>query len=197
MLNKKHPFICLKFLLAVGLWFFFTACKQPIKTQEALNQYISDPHNNLQQTQETNGVKVTLTYKPWQAFIRGTSNKANIKKYSNRYFFVLSLSAHDKELLRQLDFDTYSNMVQVLSFRMIPLIHAIPDNGKPVEPMDCIFQQTYGTATANNLLIVFDKDKLLFNKKLNIVINEFGLNLGTLQFQFNANDFKEIPDINI
>lgn len=88
-------------------------------------------------------------------------------------------------------------MVQVLAFRMMGYISLIPDDKKPIVPEDCLFQQTYGIAHANQLLIVFDKTKLEAAKQLQIKIKEFGLGIGNLNFQINNKDIQDISSITI
>ncbi len=108
---------------------------------------------------------------------------------------MLSLSANHKELLRQLKFTDYSEMVQVLAFRMMEYVSAVPDNGKAVAPEDCLFQQTYGMGTANQLLIVFDRSKLEKANQIEIKIKEFGLNIGNLNYRFNIKDVDDLQNI--
>lgn len=165
--------------------------------------YINDPDNGLQKTEQTGKVKVVLTYKPWQLMAGkqpGAKNKTVNKRpayFDNKLFFVLSLSANNKELLRQLPFNQYSKMVQVLAFKIAEFVDITPDEGKPVQPLECIFQQTYGMGIANNLLIVFNKSALLDANNLTVQLKEFGLNLGNLTFTLETKNIKKIQNIAI
>jgi len=170
--------------------------KKSIHSKADLITYINDPAHGLKKTNEIGQVKAELLFKPWQ-LVASNGNKKNERasKLQNKYFFVLSLSANDHELLRQLPFDEYSTMVQVLAFRMIEFISIVPDVGKSVEPEDCLFQQTYGMSDANQLLIIFNKANLEKANILNVKINEFGLNIGNLNFKINTSDIKDLPSI--
>ncbi|MEZ2339360.1 hypothetical protein AB6735_27195 [Mucilaginibacter sp. RCC_168] len=187
----------LAFLILISV---SVSCKKKISNNADLMEYISNPENGLVKTVEINKIKAELRYKPWQLM---SVNQNKIQKQAtenaeiamrNKYFFVLSLSANDKELLRQLPFNQYSEMVQVLAFRMMNYISLMPDDKKPIVPEGCLFQQTYGMAHANQLLIIFDKTKLETAKQLKIKIKEFGLRIGDLNFQINNKDIQDLPD---
>jgi hypothetical protein len=179
------------------------SCKKKISSNADLIEYINNPENGLVKTVEINKIKVELRYKPWQLMLVKQNklpkqiNGSPENTMKDKYFFVLSLSADNKELLRQLPFNQYSEMVQVLAFRMMGYISLIPDDKKPIVPEDCLFQQTYGIAHANQLLIVFDKTKLEAAKQLQIKIKEFGLGIGNLNFQINNKDIQDISSITI
>ncbi|WP_439698631.1 hypothetical protein ACFGVS_10865 [Mucilaginibacter sp. AW1-7] len=190
-------------LIIIGLLGMFVVCSPSCKRKTVslagLIAYVNDPENGLQKTQQTGKIKTVLTYKPWQTMMfneGGLNNKdrrSDSLKFQDKLFFVFSLSANNKELLKQLEFSQYSEMVQVLAFRMKNFIDVVPDDGKPVEPTDCIFQQTYGMGVANNLLVVFDKEKLMTADNLKFEVREFGLNTGNLNFGIKTKDITDIP----
>jgi len=199
---NKTFFLFFLLLAAVG----FFSCRKKITNRADLIEYINNPENGLKKTEQIGPVKVALTYKPWQLTVlnqlgnkgkSGNKDKPAITNFTNKLFFVLSLSANNKEILRQVPFSQYSEMVQVLAFRMKEFVELIPDEGKPIEPLDCLFQQTYGMGIANNVLIVFDKQKLLEADNLNIKIKEFGLNTGNLSFNLQTKDINDIQNIAI
>jgi hypothetical protein len=185
-------------LLAIGGLMFcllcFFSCKKKITHKNELIAYVNDEGNGLQKVQQMGEMKIVLTYRPWQMMAMTSTVTAPKNKtlFDHQLFFVLSLSAKNKELLRQLEFNKYSELVQVLTFRMREYIDIIPDEGKPVEPLDCIFQQTYGIGSANNLLMVFNREELLNAQKLKFRIKEFGLQTGDLDFELKTEDIKNI-----
>jgi hypothetical protein len=179
----------------------FNSCKKDIKSKSKLIEYVNEPKNGLQMSQQVGKVETSLTYKPWQLMainqqkVKSVTGTPVLNNLKNKYFFVLSLSANHKELLKQLKFSDYSEMVQVMAFRMMAYVSAVPDNGKPVAPEDCLFQQTYGMGTANQILIVFDKLKFDKAKEIDIRIKEFGLNIGNLNYRFNIKDIDDLQNI--
>jgi hypothetical protein len=189
--------VSLLLLMAVCL----LSCKEKIRNRRDLIVYVNDPVNGLKKIEQIGKIKAAFTYKPWQLMgiksqtVSNKSEKPYPFKFKDKLFFVLSLSANDKELLRQLQFSQYGEMVQVLAFRMNEFIEAVPDDKKPVRPLECTFQQTYGMGTANNLLIVFNKEKLMAASDLKIRVKEFGLNTGDLNFAIKTKDIKDIQNI--
>ena len=179
---------------------FFISCKRSIKNRQELILYVNDPANGLEKEQQIGKVNAKMTYKPWQLFKQSggvMDNQTNKKErylFDDKLFFVLSLSANNKELLKQLDFNKYSEMVQVLSFRMKDFMGIVSGDAKPVEPLDCIFQQTYGMGRSNDLLIVFNRNALNVNGTLKLYLKEFGLKIGNLEFDFQADDINAIPN---
>lgn len=194
---KKVMFINMLLVTLV----LFDSCKKSIKSKSELVEYVNEPKNGLQMSQQVGKVETSLTYKPWQLIainqqkVKSVAGTSALNDLKNKYFFVLSLSANHKELLRQLKFNDYSEMVQVMAFRMMEYVSAAPDNGKAVAPEDCLFQQTYGMGTANQLLIVFDKLKFEKAKQIEIKIKEFGLNIGNLNYRFNIKDINDLQNI--
>jgi hypothetical protein len=185
------------------LWVCLSGCsfsggKKKITKQSDMLAFTNDSVNGLKKNEQVGPIKIGLTYKPWQLLVsrqKDAANKSDSSKiayFKNKLFFVLSLSANHKEVLRQLKFNDYSEMVQVLAFRMSQFIKAIPDEGKEVEPLECIFQQTYGMGSENEILVVFERQKLIKGDSFNIYINEFGLNTGNLKFEFKTSDINNI-----
>ena len=179
----------------------FVSCKKRITNKADLITYINDPRNGLQKSQRVREIQVGLTCKPWQLMVSKSKLQGgsleNANKIKDKLFFVLSLSANNKELLKQLPFSQYSEIVQVLAFRMNSFINITPDRDKTVEPLNCTFQQTFGMGLANNLLIVFDKKKLISASNIRVHIKEFGLNIGDLYFDIDVSDIKKIQDITV
>jgi len=179
------------------------SCKKAIKNRQQLIAFLNDPDNGLQKSEQVGDMKIMLTYKPWQLMeanphgITQGKDGTNMFEFKDKMFFVLSLSVKNKEVLKQLPFSQYSEMIQVLSFRMNEFIDMVPGDKKPVEPLECIFQQTYGMGMANNILIVFGKTNLFAAENLKIRIKEFGLNTGNLNFEFQNNEIKKLQNITL
>src|SRR5665213_1955936 len=96
-------------IAAILLSLVLGSCRHRPLQKAELIAYVNNPDNGLKKEQQAGNIRATLTYKPW-ALMTGAG-------FKNKLFFVLSLSANNKELLRQLSFDQYSEMVQVLAFR--------------------------------------------------------------------------------
>lgn len=192
-----EKFLPSRFLLLVGM--ALISCNRPIKNKAALERYIHDPAEGLTRDYEVNKIRTAITFLPWQIIASKThqSDPASLKLLRSKYYFVLGFSANGKELLRQLPYDQYSEMVQTLAFRMQPNVSIVTDKGKVVEAADCQFQQTYGTANENELLLVFNRAELQDTKEMDLKIKEFGLSIGNLDYKIKAEDIAGLPDMQI
>jgi hypothetical protein len=198
MIAMKMPTCVIGFFLVLCFMF---SCKHTINNRSQLIQYVNDLENGLTSHKEINNITTSVNYTPWQLFAIKEKDIRDREKFSSKYqlkdklFFVFSLSFKNRELLKQLNYEQYSEIIQVLSFKMNEFIELIPDSGQPVEPEICQFQQTYGLSKANSLIIAFKKNRILSYKHLTVRINEFGLNTGNLNYVFNVNDINRIPEI--
>lgn len=167
------------------------SCKPTIESKADLHAYIGNTDNGLCDTIKQSEIVAKIKWQPWQLI----SNKlgpnkgkedSNSYMFSKNMYFVLSLSKDGKEVLRQLPFEKYSEMVQVFSFRMADFISASSVEGISIPPVESLFQQTYGMTDSNMLLVVFEKEDLKDCKDLMITIKEFGLGIGDLKFRLDA-----------
>jgi hypothetical protein len=193
-MKKPLLFICI-FLTGIAL----TSCNQPIKSKASLTTYLNDSKHGLSQVHEINKIKAAVTFMPWQVIVSKTKQKdtSAVKVLKSKYYFVLGLSANGKELLRQLPFSQYSEMVQVLAFRMRPYVSIVRDDGKVIGAEDCLFQQTYGMGRENEVLLVFNRSELKNTNEMDLKIKEFGLNTGNLDYKISTKDINHIPNIEI
>ena len=188
-------------LLSIStIYFLSIACRNQLKTRESLVKYLGDTSHGLVQVDSIGHLKVTLSFRPWQLLGRDlhkskeTSSNSFNDVLKQRYNFVLSFSANNKEILTQLPFNQYSELVQVFSFRMGDFISVTPDNSNAISPINCSFQETYGLSTANDLLISYDRSKLANSSILRFKIKEFGLNTGDLYFTMKTDDINQLLD---
>jgi len=171
----------------------FYGCQQKLTTKKEITDYISDPENGLSISQNlNNNIKVTLAYIP-MSLLHISNNKLRI---SNKHcYFSFRISRNHSQLLRQLDFNLYSKMITVLSFRMQDYVTASNGKSAIVRPTQACYQQTFGLTNYDELLLVFEADKILSSKYFQITIDECGLGLGNLDFKYNSTDI--IKFINI
>ncbi|SMC75398.1 hypothetical protein [Pedobacter africanus] len=186
-------------LVLIHITVLFQSCSPTIKSKAELQAYLNDQDNGLTETTQKSDVAIKMTWQPWQLIankLGSPKDKTNTgsSPFAENLYFILSLSKGNKELLRQLPFETYSEMVQVLSFRMQNFISA--ELGKTsIEPVECVFQQTYGMTEANMLLLVFNKKDVGEADNLTISLKEFGLGLGNLEFPFKLKNINQIEKL--
>ena len=170
-------------------------CSGEITTKKELFRYLSDRKHGLSKESDHNGITTSASYIPYQ-LINSQNPKSrrlnNSRSTSSYLYFVARFSKNGKELLGQLDLNTYSDMVQILSFRMAAIISLHSENNIYINAEDCFFQQTFGLTSSNELLIVFDKKKLGNARKFELVIEEFGLGVGNLTYEFLKSDIDKL-----
>lgn len=178
----------IKKAMSFALLLTIISCKPVIRTKNDLIKYISDPANGLRQEKQINNITISCLYQPVALHQKKINTKIEDKKTSDRACFVLSLAKDNKELLNQLNYNLYSEMVQVLSFRMPQYVSLIIEGKEPIVPLDVFFQQTYGLSNSNNVLLIFDKAQIANTDEFKIKIKEFGLDLGNLAFGYKSKD---------
>jgi hypothetical protein len=181
----------------------FFSCKPAVHDQKSLIAYIDDQSNGLSKNLNLKNLDAKLTFIPWEmqaydkTLVHLKVKPATAKLMKENYYFLLSLSKDNKEILKQLPFSEYSEMLQVLAFRMQSYTLAISDTNTKVETSQCLFQQTYGLSRANSVLLIFPKQKFENSKNIKVNIKEFGLRSGDLTFDFKTSDLLELKNISI
>ena len=194
-------------LIAGILLLILPACsrrERPVSKRE-LQRYINDPRHGLVQQATVEEVDVRLTYEPSDILVahdlvtggnRDTA-KLNVlqRKYLGNYYFLLTFSKGHKELLRQLpSFGEYSEMVEVLSFRMQQYVNLTTD--RDTLPMsDYAYEQTYGFGDANTLLIAFPRKGVTGKDKFDVNLAECGFGIGSVKFSFRKADLDKVPEL--
>jgi len=169
-----------------------SSCHQKLTNKKEITEFISDTSNGLTISHELdNDVKVSMVYVP-QPLLKVP--KLNSKKNAQCYF-SFRISRKHNQLLRQLSLDHYSKMVSVLSFRMQDYVAAIDSKNSEVRPTQSVYQQTFGLTNYDELMIVFDAKNILSSKNFKITVDEFGLGLGSLDFNFRSDDIITINKI--
>ncbi|MCF3107872.1 hypothetical protein LL912_03685 [Niabella sp. CC-SYL272] len=175
-----------------------TSMKRP-----ELEAYIRNPGNGLQVEQVVNGIKAQLVYFP-SDFLKMQEKEANSgadtisqkanTAYDSMYYFKLKYSIQDKEAIRQLgSFNRYSEMLQVLAFRMGQYINLTTPARDTLPVADYFFDQTYGMSNGNTLLLCFPKSGLERAAAFDINIAECGFGTGALKFRFEKDDIEATP----
>lgn len=188
------------------LLFFLVACSPSTMTEEELQAYVADVDHGLRQSVEVNGYKAELTYRPTDLWVKQeigdkpvTSQEIEAfrKKYSSYYYFILSLSRDNKEALHTLDggMGQYSELVQVLSFRMADYVTMTTSARDTIPVGDSMLNRTYGMSQSTDLLFVFNKEKAKDKDWVQFNLNEFGLGLGNQRFRFERKNLDNAPSI--
>jgi hypothetical protein len=163
-----------------------------------------DQDKDLSQTREVGGIKVQMKYVPYSLMVlqeleaSGSADTDRVrvleKKYSPQYYFRLTFSKNNQEVIRQLgSFHQYSNMLQVLSFELGSHINALTGKGDTVYLKDYAFEQDFGMSSANASLLVFARKDFDKSREISLNIGEFGLGIGEIRFVFDKKEMEELP----
>lgn len=184
-------------IILLGIIVSLISCKAKLRTKADVDLYIHTAGNGLMKSSKMGTVNTTITYLPMQsAKFYSQKHKISIVPASIPvYCFVLSFSAGEKELFGSLSREDYSAIVQTFAFRMSDYIRATPDAGKPVKPLSCYYQPTYGAARSNDLVVTFDGKSFSDANDIRIKVNDFGIYTGDLNFDFKVNDIKQLHEL--
>ncbi|MCU0354191.1 MAG: hypothetical protein MUD08_10710 [Cytophagales bacterium] len=191
------------FLLISFVWSGCSGSPDQVNAEQ-LARYVSNPENGLVQTQQASGLQVSVCYRPSDLLVAqeigytdkpadAAAMKVLRQKYDNLYF-TLTLSRDGREALNPADgAGEFSDLLQVLSFRMGDYVELMADN-ETVPVADYFFERTYGMGAGNTLLFVFSKQKLPAKyNRLTFRLKEFGMGAGNLEFAFRSEDIKDAP----
>jgi hypothetical protein len=190
-------------LILVSIMF---ACEQKeFSSVDELSKFVADPKHEFTQQAESNGVKITLAYRPTDLLVAqelGESSKdvAAIdnarKKYGQYYYFILSLSANNTEALTPSNSgDKYSELVQTLSFRMHDYVTMTTSASDTIPVGDFMLNRTYGLSQSTDILFVFNREKSNDQEWVQFNLNEFGLNTGNQRFRFSVKKLEDAPHL--
>lgn len=196
------------FILSLaGIGIALSSCSvSEFDSAEKLSEYVASPDNNLSQKAAVNDYHITVTYRPTDLLVHQeigdeTYNPSSIeslrKKYSNYYYFILSLSKNGKEALHQVEggMGRYSELVQTLSFQMSEYVKLTTSAQDTIPVADFMLNRTYGLSQSTDLLFVFNKEKTQGKDWIQFNLNEFGLSVGNQRFRFKTKDLEEVPKI--
>lgn len=180
----------------VILLILFNSCKSHISDKADLINYINDKENGLTHNLQLSDLSITLNYVPERVlFDAERASKSHNQPNREISYFLLSLSKGGKELMKQLDFNLYSDLTRQFSFGMQQHVYIKTGNGKIFNPIDCIYQKNYGYSSSDDLLILFNTKEILQGKNFDLIIGEFGLNIGEQSFRFQTSKLEKIKGL--
>lgn len=190
-------------LIALGL---ANCSVQDFKTAEELSHFVRDTKNGLTKSVEVNGIKAEVTFRPTDLWVHqelgdehGTPDEIERlrTKYNDYYYFILSLSRNNKEALHQVQggMEQYSELVQVLSFRMPEYTTLTTSASDTIPVADFMLNRTYGMSSSTDVLFVFNREKAKEQEWVQFNLNEFGLNMGNQRFRFRREDLDRVPQL--
>ena len=193
--------IGLSILLVGGL----CNCQGPTYVSEAeLHAYAQDAAHGLRQEKNVNGLQVALQYQPTDLLVAQELNGSRSpslvdslrQKYGQYAYFILSLSAKNKDALYQsTNHGKFSEKLQTLSFRMNEYAQLVTSKQDTVPVGDFTFPRLYGHGTSTDILFAFARKQLDTDKWIQFDLKDFGMGTGTQRFRFRKQDWQQAPQI--
>jgi len=191
--------------ISAFLYLLIAGCTSRHLSGEELTAFVADESHGLSKSVTAgNNVTVKVTYRPTDLWVYQEIGKHNAttqqidtlrKKYSQYLYFILSLSANNKEALHQAASDQYGDLVQTLSFRMNNYVTLTTSANDSIPVGDFMLNRTYGMSNSTDLLFVFTKEKAKGKDWIQFNLNEFGLDIGNQRFRFEMSDLENIPEV--
>lgn len=192
-------------IIILGL---LSACSSPtFLSEKELKAYVRDTENEVSREREFKGYKINVTYRPSDLLIaqetRGETTVDSAKltklrnKYSNYYYFLLSLSRNNKEAEYQAGGGQrqFSELVQTLAFRMSDYVNLTTSAQDTIPVGDYIYPRTYGMSDASTLMFAFNKEKAKDKEWIQFNMKELGLGIGNMNFRFDTDQLENTPKI--
>ncbi|MEI9920514.1 MAG: hypothetical protein WDO14_17235 [Bacteroidota bacterium] len=190
----RHSFLFIVILLA--------GCSGTRWTDEnGLVAYVQDEDNGLRKSEETDGFRITATYRPSDFIARqqmlGTTMEeydSLLKLYSKYSYFIVDISKQGKDLETAfvMERSDFASQISYLASRFSEKISVrIDDEVKPVS--DFIYERSYGM-TKSEFLVAFDG---INESDFHLVIDGSELGFGEVSFPFEKNQIKSIPKLRI
>jgi hypothetical protein len=188
---------------------FYVLCLCSCSTSEYLTPdelavFVRQKEHGLCKVVEKGGVKLEVIYRPTDLLvgqelenpIDTTAINRLRKKYSSHYYFILSLSKDNKEALHQTEnLETYSDLVETMSFRMPEYVSLTTSNSDTIAVSDFMLNRTFGMSASTDILFAFDKEKSKNKEWVQFNLDEIGLGAGDQTFRFRVKDLENVPQI--
>ena len=190
-------------LLCIGL----QRCGEEKVSADELRAFALDEGNGLLQRIEKGESRLEVIYHPKELVLlqeisgRVLSNKQldSIRHELQAYdYFLFKLSRNGREIVSSYANDrlAYKKAINYLSYRISADI-ALVNNDENIAVEDFSYSQTFGSATSTTLLIAFKSSLRDREGSLSFVFNDSFFNTGLSEFQFNVDDIRAVPNVNI
>lgn len=173
---------------------FFISCTSDIMTKRDLLAYVKDEDNNLKKTIKTfNGVNVEV-FVLRRELLPTFEKKSQLINDSLAYFMV-SFSNRGKEALSQVgNFDQYAQLINNLSFSAGDYC-TLKSERDTLDMVNSYFLNTYGTSSANNVLMVYKKKN--HQSDYELIVSDPGFGTGPMKFLFREKDIEKLNKIKV
>lgn len=180
--------------------------EQRVVSEAELKSYILDPENGLIVAKSKNDAAIEVLYRPSVLVsalqIDGVTDKEErsktIKQFDSLTYFVVRLSRNGQEIENAFvsDPEKFTKVISYLSSTVAGNIYLTTPNDT-IYALDAVYTRMFGAATATSVMAVFDTDVKDLEGTVNLHFDDTELGLGLNEFEFDANDIKKTPTLNL
>lgn len=190
------------------VWLFgavLAGCHPASLPPVAYQQYIDDPTHGFQQQQQVGEVRIRAIYQPPDYLVArevveqhfaGRTLDSLRRQYGGTAYFLLAFSRNGRGVLQPGEgFSQYSSLLQTLAFQAGSFARLITSQGDTLRPVNYYLDRTTPGIASTQLLIAFRQPALAGTWKLHL--QECGLGIGPLTFDFATNQFRNAPALQL
>jgi hypothetical protein len=172
----------------------FSGCKNPPVDKAGLLAYLEDEQNGVTQTVSKGKYKIQTSYRPFELIWYDDLNDETETKPHKLEYFILRIS-HDNQnptnALAGSDDYLKANLYLNQLIKDVRLITA----SDTLSPVESLASPMYGTTPQASVLLAFDVDLTQQAGMVHLIFNDTQFKTGRSEFEFKANDFKNIPTL--
>jgi hypothetical protein len=180
--------------------------EQRVVSEAELKSYILNPENGLIVTRNKNDVAIDVLYRPSVLVsalqIDGITDKEQrnktIKQFDSLTYFIIRLSRNGQEIENAFvsDPEKFSKVISYLSSAVAGNIYLTTPNDT-LRALDAVYTRMFGAATATSVMVVFDTNAKDLEGTVNLHFDDTELGLGLNEFEFDADNIKKTPTLNL
>ena len=179
-------------------------CQPEALPLSELEHYLNDDKNGLTQEFSFNGLQMQMRYRPTDMLVAqelgDSKEQEQITKLREKYgpydYFVLSISQEGQDALySQTSYSQFSETLQNLAFRMDQYVQLTTSQQDTIPLSDFAFPRLYGYGKSTQVLLVFNKEKMINDEWVQINVHDVGLGTGKQHFRFRREDLEQVPQL--
>jgi hypothetical protein len=177
-----------KLLLGIVLSLLATSCSNTPRLDE-LRQSVNNSATILTQEISTDELVSTAKYVPVEQVFEGQPIPVDSRQYQ---YYTLSISPRKQKILNG-EFSRYSQLIQTLAFKMSAFCHLEYEDGTEAPLVNSSLDRTFESDGSHRIMLVFERPREACN--VTLVVNEFGMQTGTMRFSFSQEALTTTPTV--
>jgi hypothetical protein len=187
------------FLLLVTSFLWCQGCTPSTASEAEIKSFLQNEDNGLIKKTEDEGFAIEALYRPTDFIVKQQMEKGSSKEidslrkaYATYHYFLLTISKNEKDLETHFAYDigSFANKISFLASDFSSKI-SLQTANKDYAIQDYVYTRSYGTGPSH-FLLVFEKPT---ETEFKLTIEGYELGFGKVQFAFDQNNIKKIPNL--